>query len=309
MMNVGNPEQAFAESFIPNDGVGLAREEFITASWIGIHPMALIKYPNLKDAKAKRKIEQMTKGYADKKEFYLEKLASGVAMIAAAYHPKDVILRLSDFKSNEYAALIGGREFEPEESNPMMGWRGAARYYSEAYKDAFVLELQALARVRNKMGLKNLKFMIPMCRTVEEGHKVLKIMADNGLVQGKDGLQVYCMVEVPANVILIEEFAKVFDGFSIGSNDLTQFTLAADRDSELVNHIYDEHNPAVKTMLTRAINGAKAAKRKIGMCGQAPSDYPDIALFLAKAGIDSMSLNPDTVLKTRLMLGEKLKGK
>ncbi|MBI5467027.1 MAG: phosphoenolpyruvate synthase [Candidatus Kerfeldbacteria bacterium] len=307
MMNVGNPEQAFAQSFIPNDGVGLAREEFITASWIGIHPMALIRYPKLKDAKAKREIEKRTAAYKDKKQFYIDTMASGVAMIAAAFYPKDVILRLADFKSNEYATLLGGREFEPKEDNPMMGWRGAARYYSDAYREAFDLELKAMRKVRETMGLTNLKLMIPMCRTTDEAHKVLDIMKQNGLVQGQNGLQVYCMVEVPSNVILIDEFAKIFDGFSIGSNDLTQFTLAVDRDSELVAHIYDEHNQAVKDMLSRAIKGAKAAKKKIGICGQAPSDYPEIALFLAQQGIDSMSLNPDTVIKTTLMLNEKLK--
>lgn len=305
MMNVGNPEQAFAQSFIPNDGVGLAREEFITASWIGIHPMALIKYPNLKDKAAKRKIDVLTKGYVDKKQFYIDRLASGVAMIAAAFYPKDVILRLSDFKTNEYATLLGGKEFEPREDNPMMGWRGAARYYSDAYKEAFALELQALRHVREEMGLTNLKLMVPMCRTVDEGKKVLKLMADNGLVQGKNGLQVYCMMEVPSNVILVDEFAKIFDGFSIGSNDLTQFTLAVDRDSELVSHIYNEHNQAVKDMLARGIAGAKKAGRKIGICGQAPSDYPDIAQFLVEQGIDSLSLNPDTVLKTTIMLGQQ----
>jgi len=306
MMNIGNPEQAFAQSLIPNDGVGLAREEFITASWIGVHPMALIRYPHIKDATAKKKIAALTKGYDTPADFYVDKLASGVAMIAAAFYPKDVILRLSDFKTNEYATLIGGREFEPEEDNPMMGWRGAARYYSDAYKEAFMLELKAMARVREDMGLTNLKLMIPMCRSIEEGKKVLKIMADQGLVQGKNGLQVYVMAEVPANVILVDEFAKLFDGFSIGSNDLTQFTLATDRDSELVSHVYDEHNPAVKLMLAMVINGAKRAGKKIGICGQAPSDYPDIALFLAKLGIDSLSLNPDTVLKTRLMLADQL---
>ncbi len=306
MMNIGNPEQAFGQSFIPNDGVGLAREEFITASWIGIHPMALIRYPKLKDAKAKRIIAKRTAGYKDKKQFYVDTMASGVAMIAAAFYPKDVILRLADFKSNEYATLTGGREFEPKEDNPMMGWRGAARYYSDAYREAFVLELKAMVKVRETMGLNNLKLMVPMCRTIDEAKKVIKLMADNGLVQGKNGLQIYCMVEVPSNVILIDEFAKYFDGFSIGSNDLTQFTLAADRDSELVNHIYDEHNPAAKWMFSRAINGARTAKKKIGFCGQAPSDYPDIALFLAQEGIDSISLNPDTVIKTTLMLNQKL---
>lgn len=306
MMNIGNPDQAFAQSLIPNDGVGLAREEFITASWIGIHPMALIKYPRLKDKKAKKLIDAKTIGYKDKTKFYIDTMASGVAMIAAAFYPKDVILRLADFKSNEYATLIGGQEFEPNESNPMMGWRGAARYYSDDYLPAFMLELKAMVKVREKMGLNNLKLMIPMCRTTEEAHKVLKIMAAHGLVRGQNGLQVYCMVEVPSNVILINEFAKIFDGFSIGSNDLTQFTLAADRDSELVSHIYDEHNPAAMWMFEHAIKGARAAKRKIGFCGQAPSDYPDIALFLAEQGIDSISLNPDTVLKTTIMLSQKL---
>ncbi|MEK7637458.1 MAG: phosphoenolpyruvate synthase [Patescibacteria group bacterium] len=307
MMNVGNPDQAFAQSLIPNDGVGLAREEFITASWIGIHPMALIKYPRLKDKRAKKLIAGRTAGYADKTKFYVDKLASGAAMIAAAFYPKDVILRLSDFKTNEYATLIGGKEFEPEEDNPMMGWRGAARYYSQEYQEAFVLELKAMRIVREKMGLTNLKLMIPMCRSVEEGERVLKLMAENGLIRGRNGLQVYCMMEVPSNVILVDEFAKIFDGFSIGSNDLTQFTLAVDRDSEIVSHIYDEHNPAVMAMFAKGIKGAKAAGRKIGFCGQAPSDYPDIALFLAQQGIDSMSLNPDTVIKTTQMLNEKLR--
>lgn len=307
MMNVGNPEQAFSQSLIPNDGVGLAREEFITASWIGIHPLAVLKYPNLKDAKAKRQIAAMTAGYATPKDFYLDKLTSGVAMIAAAFYPKDVILRLSDFKSNEYSTLIGGREFEPKEENPMMGWRGAVRYYSPDYQEAFKLELQALSRVRETMGLTNLKLMVPMCRTIDEARKVLRLMSDNGLVQGRNGLQVYCMVEVPSNVILIDQFAKIFDGFSIGSNDLTQFTLALDRDSGIVSQVANEHNEAMTEMFRRAIHGAKAANRKIGICGQAPSDYPDIALFLAKLGIDSMSLNPDTLLKTRIMLSQQLK--
>ncbi|MEK7537950.1 MAG: putative PEP-binding protein, partial [Patescibacteria group bacterium] len=214
---------------------------------------------------------------------------------------------LSDFKTNEYATVIGGKEFEPEEDNPMMGWRGAARYYSQEYQEAFVLELKAMRIVREKMGLTNLKLMIPMCRSVEEGERVLKLMAENGLIRGRNGLQVYCMMEVPSNVILVDEFAKIFDGFSIGSNDLTQFTLAVDRDSEIVSHIYDEHNPAVMAMFAKGIKGAKAAGRKIGFCGQAPSDYPDIALFLARQGIDSISLNPDTVIKTTQMLNEKLR--
>ncbi len=300
MMNLGDPEQAFDYSFIPNDGVGLAREEFIINSFIKVHPLALIKYNSLKDAKAKKQIAALTKGYQNKKQFFIDQLASGIGIIGAAFYPNDVIVRLSDFKTNEYANLIGGREFEPKEGNPMIGWRGASRYYDEKYKAAFALECLALKKVRNRMGLKNVKVMIPFCRTVEEGKKVLSEMALNGLKRGQDGLEVYVMCEIPSNVILADEFSKIFDGFSIGSNDLTQLTLGLDRDSQLVSHIYDERNPAVKNLVAQVISKARKNKRKIGICGQAPSDYPEFARFIVEEGIDSMSLNPDTVIKTTI---------
>jgi pyruvate,water dikinase len=302
MMNVGNPDQAFELSFIPNEGVGLAREEFIINEYIKIHPLALIHFKTLKDEEAKKKIEEMTIHYKDKKQFFIDKLAQGVAMIGAAFYPKDVIVRMSDFKSNEYANLIGGKEFEPKEDNPMIGWRGASRYYSEKYKEGFALECMALKKVREDMGLTNVKIMIPFCRTVEEGQKVQAEMKKHGLERGKNGLQMYVMCEIPSNVILAEEFSKIFDGFSIGSNDLTQLTLGVDRDSELVSHIYNERNDAVKTLIATVIQKAKKAGRKIGICGQAPSDFPDFAQFLVKCEIDSISLNPDTVVKTTLSI-------
>lgn len=304
MMNVGNPETAFADSFIPNDGVGLAREELIITSFIKIHPMALVQFGKVKDVKAKKQIEEMTAGYPSKQEFYISKLAEGVAMIAAAFYPKDVIVRLSDFRTNEFAELVGGRDFEPEERNPMIGWRGASRYYDPKFEPAFALECKALHRVRSAMGLKNLKVMVPFCRTVEEGKKVIAIMAKHGLVRGKDGLEVYVMCEIPSNVILVDQFSKIFDGFSIGSNDLTQLTLGVDRDSGLVAHVYDERNDAVKNLIRQVIRGAKENKRKIGICGQAPSDFPDFAQFLAREQIDSISLNPDTVIKTTIAIGQ-----
>ena len=307
MMNVGNPEQAFEFSFIPNDGVGLAREEFIINEYIKIHPQALIHFDKLKDKEAKAKIIEMTHVYKDKKEFFVDKLAQGVAMIGAAFYPKDVIVRMSDFKSNEYANLIGGKQFEPKEDNPMIGWRGASRYYDDDYKEAFALECKAMKRVRDEMGLTNIKLMIPFCRTVDEGKAVQAEMRKNGLVRGKNGLQVYVMCEIPANVILADEFSEIFDGFSIGSNDLTQLTLGLDRDSALVSHIYDERNAAVKKLVARVIERAKKNKRKIGICGQAPSDYPEFAQFLVKCGIDSISLNPDTVVKTTLKILEEEK--
>jgi pyruvate,water dikinase len=300
MMNLGSPDQAFSSSFIPNDGVGLARQEFIINSYIKIHPLALINFNKLKDAKLKEEINKLTIGYKDKKQYFIDKLAQGVSMIVAAFYPKDVIVRLSDFKSDEYASMIGGEGFEPEEDNPMLGWRGASRYYSEVYRPAFDLECQALKKVRDEMGLTNMKIMVPFCRTVEEGKKVLRIMKKNGLVRGKNGLQVYVMCEVPSNVILAREFAKIFDGFSIGSNDLTQLVLGLDRNSELVSHIYDERNKAVKEFISNVIKEAKKTKRKIGICGQGPSDFPDFARFLVEQGIDSISLNPDTVIKTTL---------
>ncbi|MFH1367150.1 MAG: phosphoenolpyruvate synthase [Patescibacteria group bacterium] len=312
MMNIGSPDIAFASSFIPNDGVGLAREEFIINDFIQIHPLALINFNKLKDQKAKKHIAEITRGYKDKTKFFVDMLASGVAMIGAAFYPKDVIVRLSDFKSNEYANLIGGREFEPVEPNPMIGWRGASRYYDPKYKAAFALECLAMKKVREEMGLTNVKIMIPFCRTLEEGKKVIAELAGHGLKQGENGLEVYVMCEIPANVILADEFSKIFDGFSIGTNDLTQLTLGLDRDSELVSHVYDERNPAVLKLVSQVIKTAQANKRKIGLCGQAPSDYPEFARFLVGEGIDSISLNPDTVIKTTLDIlktEKKLKGR
>ncbi len=305
MMNLGNPEEAFKLSFIPNDGIGLAREEFIINSYIKVHPNALIHFDELKDENVKKEIEKLTEGYGDKKQFFIDKLAEGVAMIAAAFYPKDVIVRFSDFKTNEYANLIGGALFEPKEDNPMLGWRGASRYYSDNYRDAFGLECKAILKVRNEFGLTNVKTMIPFCRTVEEGKKVIAEMEKNGLRRGENGLQVYVMCEIPSNVILADEFSQIFDGFSIGSNDLTQLTLGLDRDSELVSSIYDERNEAVKKMISSVIKTAKQYHRKIGICGQAPSDFPDFAAFLVDQGIDSISLNPDTVLKTRMRIAEE----
>ena len=298
MMNVGNPEEAFALSFIPNDGVGLAREEFIITTFIKIHPLALLNYGTLTDPEVKRQIEALTVGYADKPQFFVEKLAQGAATLAAAFYPKDVILRLSDFKTNEYANLIGGAAYEPHEENPMIGFRGASRYYHPRYREGFALECRAVKRVREEMGLTNLKVMIPFCRTVEEGRRVLLEMAQHGLTRGVNGLEVYMMCEIPSNVILADAFAEIFDGFSIGSNDLTQLILGVDRDSEIVAPIFDERNAAVKTMIAQAIAACRARGRKIGICGQAPSDYPEFAQFLVEEGIDSISLNPDTVLKT-----------
>lgn len=302
MMNIGNPDLAFDFSFIPNDGVGLARLEFIINDWIKIHPLALINYKK-ENSKIKRKIDELTYGYTDKTKFYVDKLAEGIGRIAAAFWPKDVIVRTSDFKSNEYANLIGGKKYEPEEANPMLGWRGASRYYDPKFKPAFLLECAAIKKVRETMGLKNVIVMIPFCRTVEEGRKVLEIMAGAGLKRSSH-FKVYIMVEIPSNVILLEEFARYFDGFSIGSNDLTQLTLGLDRDSGLVSHIYDERNQAVKDLISQAIRMAKKKKKKIGICGQAPSDYPDFARFLIKGGIDSISLNPDSILKTILNISK-----
>ena len=304
MMNVGNPDQAFEFSFIPNDGVGLAREEFIISSYIKIHPLALMHYDKLKEPKVRHIIDELTYPYKTRIDFFVEKLAEGVAMIGAAFYPKDVIVRMSDFKSNEYANLIGGHDFEPKEENPMIGWRGASRYYTGNYREAFGLECKAMKKVRDEMGLSNVKLMIPFCRTVEEGKLCIAEMKKYGLVQGKNGLEIYVMCEIPSNVILADEFAKIFDGFSIGSNDLTQLTLGLDRDSELVARIYDERNPAVKAMIQHVIQKCKKNHRKIGICGQAPSQYDEFAQFLVQCGIDSISLNPDTVLKTTLSILE-----
>ncbi|WP_071189941.1 phosphoenolpyruvate synthase [Trichormus sp. NMC-1] len=300
MMNVGNPEEALGLTAIPNDGVGLARMEFIIANHIKAHPLALLHFNDLEDELAKYKIAELTAQYENKAEFFIDKLAQGIGTIAAAFYPKPVIVRLSDFKSNEYANLLGGRQFEPKEENPMLGWRGASRYYDPRYREGFALECEAMKRVRNEMGLTNMILMVPFCRTPEEGKRVLAEMAANGLVKGENGLEVYVMCELPSNVVLADEFSQVFDGFSIGSNDLTQLTLGLDRDSELVAHLFDERNPAVKRTIAKAIATARQFKRKIGICGQAPSDYPEFARFLVEEGIDSISLNPDSVLKTLL---------
>ncbi len=300
MMNVASPEGAFDFSFLPNAGVGLAREEFIINNYIGIHPLALIKFEEIKekDPELAKIIEDKTFGYDNKEEYYIKKLSYGIARIAAAFYPKPVIVRFSDFKSNEYANLIGGKYFEPVEENPMIGWRGASRYYSPQFKEAFGLECKAILRVRNKMGLKNVKVMVPFCRTPEEGEKVLKVMEEYGLKKGENGLEVYVMCEIPANVVLADQFSQHFDGFSIGSNDLTQLTLGLDRDSSLVAHLYDERNEAVKRLIAQVIKTAKEHGRKIGICGQGPSDYPDFAQFLVEQGIDTISINPDAILKT-----------
>lgn len=298
MLNVGNPEEAFRLSQLPNDGVGLARLEFIINSAIKIHPLALVNYDKLTDSTVKAEIDRLTAGNSDKPQFFVDKLAEGVATIAAAFFPKDVIVRLSDFKTNEYANLIGGREYEPHEENPMIGFRGASRYYNDRYRAGFALECQAMRKVRDEMGLTNIKLMIPFCRTVEEGRRVIAEMNANGLRQGDHGLEVYVMCEIPSNVILAREFAEVFDGFSIGSNDLTQLILGVDRDSEIVAHVFDERNGAVTTMIANVIRTCRETGRKIGICGQAPSDYPEFAEFLVREGIDSLSLNPDAVLKT-----------
>ena len=307
MMNVGDPDHAFAVSRLPNDGVGLARLEFIINNHIGIHPMALVNYPNLRN---RRDIEEISNRILeeDPKGFFVRKLSEGVGRIAAAFYPKPVIVRMSDFKSNEYARLIGGNEFEPEEENPMLGFRGASRYYDDRYKAGFKLECLALQRVREDMGLTNVKAMVPFCRTVEEGEKVIALMAEHGLQQGENDLEIYAMCELPANVVFADEFLKVFDGYSIGSNDLTQLALGLDRDSEMVAHLFDERNGAVEKMVALAIEAAIRNGKKIGICGQAPSDYPEFAEFLVQKGINSISLNPDTVIKTTHHILETEKG-
>ena len=304
MMNVGNPEEAFRLSSLPNDGVGLAREEFIISNYIKVHPLALLDYDRIEDQALREQIAQLTIGYDDKPQFFVDKLAQGVAMIGAAFYPKDVVVRLSDFKTNEYANLIGGKAYEPVEENPMIGFRGASRYYNPRYQAGFALECRAMKKVRDEMGLSNVKLMVPFCRTVEEGRRVLEEMEKHGLKRGVNGLQVYVMCEIPSNVILANEFAEIFDGFSIGSNDLTQLVLGVDRDSEIVAHVFDERNPAVKNMIASVIQAAKSKGKKIGICGQAPSDYPEFAAFLVELGIDSISLNPDAVLKTTVKILE-----
>jgi pyruvate,water dikinase len=315
MMNAGIPEKAFIQGQIPNDGVGLAREEFIINSYIGIHPNALIYYDELKkraehDEKIRKVVEEIDKrtaAYPDKVQYFIDNLAQGIGRIGAGFYPNDVIVRFSDFKTNEYANLIGGYLYEPEEDNPMLGWRGASRYYDKRFKEAFGLECKAILKVRNEMGLTNVKVMIPFCRTPAEGRKVIETMKEFGLVQGENGLEVYVMAEIPSNVVVAEQFAEIFDGFSIGSNDLTQLTLGLDRDSEYVAKLFDENEDAVKNLVAHVIKVAREKGRKIGICGQAPSDFPEFAEFLVKCGIDSISLNPDTVLKTRLTIARKEK--
>jgi pyruvate,water dikinase len=303
MMNVGSPELAFKLSAIPNDGVGLARMEFIFANWVQVHPLALTRYESL-SAELKKQVDKITEGYADKIEFFVDKLAQGIATIAAGFYPKPVILRLSDFKTNEYAHLVGGHLFEPTEANPMIGWRGASRYYHPDYREGFVLEVAAIKRVREEFGLTNLVVMVPFCRTVEEGRKVLKVMEEEGLPRGKNGLQVYVMAEIPSNIILADQFSEVFDGFSIGSNDLTQLTLGVDRDSSQIAALFDERNDAIYRSLLELLKTAKTYERKVGICGQAPSDFPEFARFLVEHEIDSLSLNPDAVLRTTKMILE-----
>lgn len=297
MMNVGNPETAFKLAAIPSDGVGLARMEFIFANWVQVHPLALTRYEELTPA-IQRQVDQITVGYEDKIEFFVDKLAQGIGTIAAAFYPKPVILRLSDFKTNEYAHLIGGEQFEPTEANPMLGWRGASRYYHPDYREGFRLEVQAIKRVREQFGLTNLVVMVPFCRTPEEGKRVLDVMAEEGLRRGEQGLEVYVMAEIPSNIILAEEFAEYFDGFSIGSNDLTQLTLGVDRDSAQIAALFDERNDAVRRSCATLIEKAHKHGCKVGICGQAPSDYPEFATFLVEQGIDSISLNPDALLRT-----------
>jgi pyruvate, water dikinase len=298
MLNVGSPANAFQYAGLPHKGVGLAREEFIINNYIGVHPLALLGHQTINDAELSKQINQKIKGFANEEQFFIEKLSFGVAKIAAAFYPQTVIVRFSDFKSNEYFNLLGGKYFEPIEENPMIGWRGASRYYSPQYKPAFALECKAIKKVREEMGLKNVAVMIPFCRTVPELLKVKATMQEFGLEQGKDGLLLYLMAELPSNIMLAREFAKHIDGFSIGSNDLTQLTLGLDRDSSLVAHLYDERNDAVKQLLRMLIQTAKLCNVKVGICGQGPSDFPDFASFLVEEGIDSISVTPDSLIKT-----------
>ncbi|SHJ34748.1 phosphoenolpyruvate synthase [Pseudozobellia thermophila] len=294
---LADPENAFALSFYPNSGVGLLRMEFIITHKVKVHPMALVQFDRIEDAATRDTIETLTKDYQAKSDYFVDQLSQGIATIAAAFYPKEVIVRLSDFKSNEYANLVGGTYFEPQEENPMLGFRGASRYYSDRYKEGFALECAAIKRVRETMGLANLKVMVPFCRTVEEGKKVLRIMEENGLYRGGNGLEIYTMVEIPSNVILAEEFAQIFDGFSIGSNDLTQLTMGIDRDSEIMGGLFDENDEAAKRMIAMAIRSARKTGTPIGLCGQAPSDFPEFAQFLVNEGIDSISFNPDALLQ------------
>jgi pyruvate,water dikinase len=303
MLNVGNPEQAFEQAMLPSDGVGLARMEFIFASWVKVHPLALLRYA-AQPAAVQREIDALTVGYPRKEEYFVDRLAQGIGTLAAAFHPRPVILRFSDFKTNEYAKLVGGAPFEPAEENPMLGWRGASRYYHPKYREGFQLEVAAVRRVREIYGLKNLKVMIPFCRTPKEGEQVLAVLREGGLESGKDGLEIYVMAEIPSNILLAEEFSRVFDGFSIGSNDLTQLTLGIDRDSTTVAPLFDERSPAVLWSCAYLLEVTRRLRRKVGICGQAPSDYPEFAAFLVERGIDSISLNPDALLRTTLRILE-----
>lgn len=305
MMNIGDPAASFRWWRLPCEGIGLARMEFIINNIIKIHPMALIHFDDLKDAKVRRQIEQLTRGYDDKTEYFVDHLARGIAKIAASQYPEPVIVRMSDFKTNEYANLIGGAQFEPEESNPMLGFRGASRYAHDLYKEGFALECKAIKRVREEIGLSNVIIMIPFCRTLEEADRVLDVLARHGLKRGDYGLEIYVMAEIPSNIILAKEFARRFDGFSIGSNDLTQLVLGVDRDSSLLSALFDERNAAVKNMIRNLIKDAHEVHSKVGICGQAPSDYPEFAAFLVEAGIDSISLNPDSVIKVKRRVAEQ----
>jgi pyruvate,water dikinase len=298
MVNIGNPDIAFQTSFLPNDGVGLARMEFIVADHIKAHPMALVHPEQVQDRKTREAIEKMTHLFARPADYFVRELSEGVGMIAAAFYPKPVIVRMSDFKTNEYATLLGGKWFEPKEENPMLGFRGASRYTHPAYADGFALECLAMKRVREEMGLSNVKLMIPFCRRIQEAEQVLEAMAKHGLKRGTGGLEIYVMCEIPNNVIQVDAFAKLFDGFSIGSNDLTQLALGVDRDSEIVAFDFDERDAGVTELIRQTVEGGKRNARHVGICGQAPSDYPEVAEYLVKIGIDSISLNPDTIIKT-----------
>lgn len=299
MINLASPAAAFRWWQLPSDGVGLARMEFIIGNLIKIHPMALVDFDEVQDEQARATIDELTKAFDDKTEFFVDTLACGIARIAAAQFPNPVIVRMSDFKTNEYARLVGGQDFEPHEENPMLGWRGASRYYSEGYRRGFALECRALRRCREKIGLTNVVLMIPFCRTLEEADKVLGVMAENGLVRGENGLEVYVMAEIPANVILAEQFAERFDGFSIGSNDLTQLVLGVDRDSELLSRLFDERNEAVTSVIAELLAKAQKTGTHTGICGQAPSDHPEFARFLVKHGIGSISVSPDSFLQVK----------
>jgi pyruvate,water dikinase len=303
MMNVANPERAFDFAMLPNAGIGLARLEMIIASHIGVHPRALLEYGR-QDADTKRRIDEKMAGYSSPVDFYVDRLAEGIATITASVAPHPVIVRLSDFKSNEYANLIGGARYEPHEENPMLGFRGASRYVDPSFADAFALECRAVLKVREEMGLTNCWVMIPFVRTLDEGRKVVEVLRANGLEQGRDGLKIIMMCEVPSNALLADEFLEIFDGFSIGSNDLTQLTLGLDRDSAIVASLFDERDPAVKKLLSMAIQAARAKGKYVGICGQGPSDHPDLAEWLMDQGIESVSLNPDTVVDTWLRLAK-----